>query len=380
MQLCAARRVRRSRSDSALRASSFTRNDNGIDTRTVLRAGREDLIRDASGQEIRREYDDAGNMVAGTRPDGSVKQWKYDPVLKKAVRIVDARGAVTLMSYDANGNLTNKIEAAGTPIARTNPWVYNELNQLLRRIDARGNGMDYTYDERGNLVREYDPANPSYQTHYAYDARGNRTAVTNALGHVTRYGYDALDRLIAETNALGHVTLYTYDGNNLVEVETGRDGANRGRIVRYRYDDHGRRTQTLRVDEQGQEHVWETTSYDGDGRVIAVGQRPRPDHPLRVRRPRPAREDRPPFQRHRDLGHPLRVRRCRAARARDRPAGRDHRIRLRRDGSRTEGHRSRRHRRPAFARARLRPDRQPDQPSPTPTAPTPSPRSTTTTC
>jgi RHS repeat-associated protein len=243
---------------------------NGLVQRKILRSGRTDLIADAAGNETRRDYDEVGKVVREVAPDGGVTTWEYDPMHRQPTRIVDTRGAVTLMTYDGNGNLIEKIEAAGTPIARTNSWVYNRLNQLLRRVDGRGNLMDYEYDLRGNLVREYDPSQPSYQTFYAYDARGNRISVTNALGHVTRFGYDASDRLIAETNALGHVTLYTYADDNLVEVETGRDGTNRGRIVRYRYDDHGRRTQTLRVDEQGQEQVWETTTYDGDGRVIAI--------------------------------------------------------------------------------------------------------------
>ena len=130
--------------------------------------------------------------------------------------------------------------------------------------------MDSTYDDAGNLIREFDPDDPAYQTTYGYDARGHRIAVTNALGDVTLYGYDALDRLIAETNALGFVTLNTYTNNNLVQVETGRDGSNRGRIMRYHYNAAGRRTQTLRVDAEGAEHVWQTTTYDGDGRVIAV--------------------------------------------------------------------------------------------------------------
>ncbi len=243
---------------------------NGRLLRSILRSGRTDLIADAAGNETQRDYDEFGKVVREVAPDGGVTTWEYEPRYHQPTRIEDPRGAVTLMSYDANGNLTNKIEAAGTPIARTNSWVYNSLNQLLRRVDGRGNKMDYAYDDAGNLIREFDPDNAAYQTLYGYDPRGNRSAVTNDLGSATWFGYDAKDRLIAETNALGYVTLNTYTDDHLVEVETGRDGANRGRSVRYGYDDHGRRTQTLRVDGEGTEHVWETTTYDTDGNVIAV--------------------------------------------------------------------------------------------------------------
>ncbi|HOA61932.1 MAG: immunoglobulin domain-containing protein [Verrucomicrobia bacterium] len=266
---------------------------NGIVRRNILRSGRGDLITDAAGNEKRRDYDEFGKVIREVAPDGGVTTWEYDPRYHLPTRIEVPRGAVTLMAYDENGNLTNKIEAAGTAIARTNSWVYNALNQMLRHVDGRGNAMNYEYDARGNLVREYDPSNPAYQTLYAYDDRGNRVAITNALGHVTRFGYDLRDRVIAETNAVGHVTLYTYQDDNLIEVETGRDGTTPGRIVRYRYDDHGRRTQTLRVDDQGQEHVWETTSYDGDGHVIAtanaLGQTTRYEYDANGRRTKIAR-------------------------------------------------------------------------------------------
>ncbi len=243
---------------------------NGRIRQKIVRSGRTEIVTDAAGNETRRDYDEFGKVLREVAADGGVSTWEYDPVYHEPTRIENPRGAVTLMNYDARGNLTQRIDAAGTSIARTNAWVFNRLNQKIRHTDGRGNSTDYEYDGHGNLVREFDPANPAYETRYGYDGRGNRTSVTNALGHVTAFGFDTRDRLVAETNALGHVTRYTYDHDRLVEVETGRDGDQRGRIVRYRYDDQGRRTQMLRVDDQGHEHVWETTRYDGEGRVIAT--------------------------------------------------------------------------------------------------------------
>ncbi len=243
---------------------------NGIMDQEVLADLRTDIITHANGAVTRREYDEFNNLIRETKPDGGVVQYEYELQFNQPVRITDARGAVTVMAYDGNGNLTHRIEAFGTAIARTNSWVYDANNQLVRRIDGRGNKLDYTYDANGNLVRQFDPENPAYQTFYGYNSRGNQVAITNALGYATLYGYDNLNRLVAETNALNYVTLFSYDGKNLVEVETGRDGANRGRIMRYRYDNHEQRTQTVRVDAEGNEHVWQTITYDGDGRVIAV--------------------------------------------------------------------------------------------------------------
>jgi RHS repeat-associated protein len=240
----------------------------------VVRAIRYDLrteeITGPNGLVTTRQYDEFERLIREVKPDGGITRWQYEFTGREPVRIVDPSGAMTVLAYDASGNLTNRIEAAGTPIARTNRWVYNELGQLVRVTDPRGHATDFAYDAAGNRIREFDPDNPARQTAYGYDARGNRVAVTNALGYVTLYAYDSLNRVVAETNALGHVTLYTYGNNNLVEVESGRLGTNRGRIVRYRYDAEGRRTATLRVDEEGREHTWETATYDGAGRVLSV--------------------------------------------------------------------------------------------------------------
>ena len=243
---------------------------NGHAQRRILRAGRIDVVTDASGHETVREHDEYGKVVREIAPDGGVTLREYDPVHHLPTRIQSPLGAVTLLSYDAQGNLTNRIEAAGTPVARTNAWVYNSANQMVRHIDGRGTKTDYEHDARGFLRREFNPDEPEHQTRYEHDDRGNRIAVIDALGHATRFGYDAMDRLIAETNALGHVTLHTYERGLLVEVETGQVDNQPGRIVRYRHDEEGRVIQTLRVDDEGKEQVWETQTYDGDGRLVAT--------------------------------------------------------------------------------------------------------------
>ena len=43
---------------------------------------------------------------------------------------------------------------------------------------------------------------------FRYNAAGQRSEVTNALGGVTRYEYDGAGNLIAETDALGNRVLW----------------------------------------------------------------------------------------------------------------------------------------------------------------------------
>jgi RHS repeat-associated protein len=260
--------IREKRFDS--RGNLIEEHFNGVLQRRILRSGRVDILTDAGGRETLREHDEFGKVVREVAPDGGVTTREYHPIHHLPTVIVNPRGAVTRMAYDPNGNLTNRVDAWGTPIARTNAWVYDSANRMVRHVDGRGFMTDYEYDSNGFLAREFDPENPARQTRYEHDDRGNRTALIDALGHATRYGYDSKDRLVAETNALNHVSLYTYQQDLLVEVETGRDQGQPGRVVRYRYDEQGRRTQTVRVDEAGIEHVWETHSYDGEGHLVAT--------------------------------------------------------------------------------------------------------------
>jgi RHS repeat-associated protein len=260
--------IREKRFDS--RGNLIEEHLNGILQRRILRSGRVDILTDAGGHETLREHDEFGKVVREVAADGGVTTSEYHPLHHLPTRIVNPRGAVTLMAYDANGNLTNRVDAWNTSIARTNAWVYDSANRMVRHVDGRGFMTDYEYDSHGFLAREFDPENPARQTQYEHDDRGNRTAVIDALGHATRYGYDSKDRLVAETNALNHVSLYTYQLDLRVEVETGRDQGQSGRVVRYRYDEQGRRTQTIRVDEAGIEHVWETHTYDGEGHIVAT--------------------------------------------------------------------------------------------------------------
>ncbi len=60
-------------------------------------------------------------------------------------------------------------------------------------------------------------------TNFQYDANGNLTQVTDALGHVTKYGYDALNRRTTIMDAATGVTTNTYDGlDQLVAVSDPR--------------------------------------------------------------------------------------------------------------------------------------------------------------
>jgi len=96
-------------------------------------------------------------------------------------------------------------------------------------------------------------------TTFAYDTKGNRTTVTNALGHVTQITsydlsgrpltivdangattqltYDVRGRLLSQ-NTAGRLTTFTYNGvGNVIQISQ-----NNGQVISYHYDDAHRAT------------------------------------------------------------------------------------------------------------------------------------------
>ena len=54
----------------------------------------------------------------------------------------------------------------------------------------------------------------------AYDSKGNRLAMTDALGRMTNYSYDANGQLVSITDPLNHTTRFSYDANGYVNSVT----------------------------------------------------------------------------------------------------------------------------------------------------------------
>jgi RHS repeat-associated protein len=230
-----------------------------------------EIVTLGQSEQTTTQYDAFGNVVSVTYPDQTTESYTYDPTVNKVSSYTNQMGVVTTYTYDALGNQLTKTEAVGTPLQRVTTDVYYPNTNLLQlHTDPLGRQTEYLYDSENNLIRSYDPANPAHQTQYTYDILGNKLTMTDALGNVTTYAYDAAGHLISETNPLNQQTLYTYQGNNIVQIETGRTAMVPGRIMRYGYDSLGHRTAEKWVDAQGNETVFKTYAYDGDGRLVSA--------------------------------------------------------------------------------------------------------------
>lgn len=166
------------------------------------------LYPDTAGRSAikRISYNDAGNSVTTTDPEGSVvyekKDWngnvteriaygdssaelsetqvysfEYD-ALNRMTGSVDPGGLVTGYRYDERDLLTEQIYGSGSDF-----MVYNERGLLTSRTDRKGQLITYTYDEAGrNIKTEYFRAGetaPDDREYRLYDSRGYVTRVEN---------------------------------------------------------------------------------------------------------------------------------------------------------------------------------------------------------
>lgn len=236
-----------------------TEHAGGVDKVTVGGTMSLRTVTDALGTV--RSY---ANQIVAQGPGG----YKLSQVSQPSANGVAGSIATQSYSYDANGNVASftdfdgsvtvytnneknleikRIEAAGTPEARTisTEWkgqgrplriaepkrltifTYDEFDNVLTRTvqatsDATGASAfvaavlgsprkwTYTYNAQGQVTSETGPR-PGDAKVYTYDAVGNLATIANALGHVTTLsGYDNSGRVgkVAEPN--GKVTSYSY--------------------------------------------------------------------------------------------------------------------------------------------------------------------------
>jgi RHS repeat-associated protein len=227
----------------------------------------------------------------------------------RPTKTIDGRSTTTLFTYNANGLMTSRTEAMGTPLERTTTWEYNgPFPALVTRMEVpstSGTGVQATvsvYDGDGNPTDQtitgveagsafsytttttfnaagrpasIDP--PGYTTQdvtsFTYDPlRGDLVPLTRTdpIVGTTTFAYDAFNRIISETDPNGVVTERSYDALNRVLTITQRGAAPAGDLVTTNvYNAFG---DLLRVI-QPRGNVVEY-GYDMIGRTVALERKP----------------------------------------------------------------------------------------------------------
>ena len=134
------------------------------------------MVEDAEPGRLNRTtlhgYDERGDVVALTDPNGNVTRSAYDARRRLFATTSPGTsaapgGIVTTNSYDADGRLLRVQQSNAGTVLRT--------------------------------------------TSATWTPTGKPETTTDASGNVTRYAYDLLDRRVALTDAMGRVTRFTCD-------------------------------------------------------------------------------------------------------------------------------------------------------------------------
>ena len=181
-----------------------------------------------------------GQLVETVDTACVTNRFEYD-ALDRQIAVTDGRGNRTVYAYDAKNNLVSATDAIGAVTA----YGYNVMGQTVAVTNALGNVTVYEYDLRGNKTYE---GGATYPVRYAYDAFGNRTAMTtyrdeaSGVGDTTTWTFDeASGVLLSKTYADGKGLAYTYTDDGKLATRTNA----RGIVTTYAYDDWG---QLLSVD------------------------------------------------------------------------------------------------------------------------------------
>jgi RHS repeat-associated protein len=206
------------------------------------------------GNFVSFTYDAAGRLKAGANENGKTWSYEYDESCgcnDRLTKITNPAGGVITYEYDAAGRLI----AFTDPNNRTTRYEYDVrdfhvkttfpdnstivnthdgMGRVLTTTDQEGRVTRFTYDSMGNVLTVTDAKNGV--TQYTYDSQNNLLSSTNANGATTRYEYDALNRLIRKTLPLGMTELFTYDqvGNQTTRTDS------RGKQTSFEYDEMGR--------------------------------------------------------------------------------------------------------------------------------------------
>jgi len=195
-------------------------------------------------------YDQYGNLVEVHYPTDCITSYGYD-IVGRMTSMTDGNGNTMLVRYDGNDNITRITDPRGH---HTN-FEYDGNNSLVRMIDRRGGIWTYEYDENLKLVAETDPL--GNRTTHTYDAMYNRTSTTDPLRNTTTFRYDALYRLIEVEDALGNITRYRYDANdNLIQVVNAL-----GYATTLEYDQLNRLVRAIDATGEMTEYVYDAVSH-----------------------------------------------------------------------------------------------------------------------
>ena len=248
----------------------------------------------------RKEYNEAGELVAQTDATGARSEYRYD-IRGNRVASKNAMGVVSTNAFDKAGNVVRQgllrtVNGNVEDVALLT-YSYDGLNRKVSETDAYGYSKIWQYDERGLVTASISAA--GVRTDFTYDDYGNKVEQLDGIGGTRRWefsdglGSDAgvyvFGQLKRYTDLGGHVTSYHYDALGQLQREDWSVPAGAsteyvgGRTYRYHTNgllaevrDELTEGERDGLDDRTADYLYtiETTSYD----YTIAGQRAREIH------------------------------------------------------------------------------------------------------
>jgi len=202
-------------------------------------------------------YDSDGNRTGGANALGHEnKTLSFDATGKPLVS-EDANGIQSTNAYDVAGRLTStssngrttsyEYDVAGRQTKTTNAdgstteSQYDASGNLTKTIDQDGNVSESSFDSNGNQTAQQvkdDHGTVILSSASSYNNKNQLTQSTDAQGNATSYEYDASGNQTKTTDAEGNIAQNEYDANNRLVKTTDALGGE----TTYAYDSDGNRT------------------------------------------------------------------------------------------------------------------------------------------
>ncbi|WP_415400639.1 PKD domain-containing protein [Tateyamaria sp. SN3-11] len=243
-------------------------------------------VTDRKGELSEVVVNSFGSTIQITDPLGRVTKMERDfnDLVERLERPSDGTASgtrVDLLSYDGQANITQMIEAFGTPEQRVMAYVYEpEFSKVTSMTNGDGFTTTYAYDNFGEVTAITDPEGGVQRR--AYTSRGKLFSRTDERGNVTRFGYLSDQNLGSITYADGSVTEMAYDAQGNATDVTEGVGTDTARTVVRTYDSDNRVTSVDVIDAVGSALVLASLSdapvidgvttygYDGVGNLTEV--------------------------------------------------------------------------------------------------------------
>ncbi|WP_373862740.1 DNRLRE domain-containing protein [Listeria newyorkensis] len=153
-------------------------------------------------------------LVKVTDAVGKATTLSYAPE-KRETTLVNAKGKKTVYTYNQAGNPEKvTVDADGLKLSTTTSY---EANNLIKEVSPKGQEETYTYDADGNVTSVTDP----YGTeNYTYNENNDVTSMTDTENKTTTVAYDDADA-VSETNQSGGATSTVSQYDNYGNVIKG---------------------------------------------------------------------------------------------------------------------------------------------------------------